>query len=422
MNLKRNLLILLAILLLTSCSTKLISRYKSMEMTSRLPGNPPLVQVSAFSMTSATSEDKPAILQLSAEGQAALITEIAKTEKSSIGLFQRLASGFDSDSPSDVVDRTQYKVRIVFSTQKTEIVTGLADRISQLQLKLDKLPDSFQFKHWNKFETEYGQVDLGKIGLKKATTFTAKANPSFGGASTGEIGVTNSKELNEEVTLRQRFITNTGVLDKNTATLFQEGVTGIDLAGNIAIDVTVEVNPNQVETFSTVRFESLKDDKGYKAANQLSMIRTTIKAPESSVLNNLKNGVLVNLTGSYIFRHVRKGDQTIAEGDDEVEFIRGNIAVIPKEIIILSKEQLERTRYRYFIHPMGSPGKNLSIDLPENPDQSLEFATFREADQFLGWLRNTRSTKIGKGDWQLKLGHSPLLKKDIMNLRINHRF
>ena len=421
MNLCRSLFFTLVTLLLTSCASELTRRYNSVEMITRGTEKSPLVRVSAFTMEVAELEGKPAILQLSAEGQASLITAIAKLERSAEGIYQQLANGFESYSPSDVIDRSQYKVRLVFSVQKTEKMTVVADRISQLELKFNELSEFFQFKYWNKFETEYGQVDLGNIGLKQGTTFTAKATPNFGGASTGEIGVTNSKELNEEVTLRQRFITSTGVLDKHTATLVQEGVTGIDLAGNTSIDLTIELNPDKVETLSVIKFESLKNDKGYKAANELSLKRISIKAPEFSVVESLKNGVFTRLTGSYIVRHVRKGDQTINEGDDEIEFIKGNLEVIPEHIAIMTKEQLERTRHRFYLHPLGYKGKNLTIDLPENSNQSLEFATFVEAEQFLEWLKNTNSATVGASGWQLKLGNNPLDKKDIINLRIVRR-
>lgn len=421
MNVCRSLFFILVTLLLTSCTSELTRRYKSVEMTTRGAEKPPLVRVSAFTMEVAKIENKPAILQLSAEGQASLITAVAKIEKSAEGLYQQLATGFESYSSSEVTDRSQYTVQLVFSVQKTKEMTLVADRISQLELKFEELSEFFQFKYWNKFETEYGQVDLGKIGLKQGTTFTAKATPNFGGASTGEIGVTRSKELNEEVTLRQRFITSTGVLDKHTATLVQEGVTGIDLAGNTSIDFTIELNPDMVETLSVIKFESLKNDNGYKAANELSLKRISIKAPEFSVIESLKNGVLARLTGSYIMRHVRKGDQTINEGDDEVEFIEGNLEVIPEHIAIMSKEQLERTRHRFYLHPLGYKGKNLTIDLPENSNQSLEFATFIEAEQFLEWLKNTKSTSVGASGWQLKLGNSPLVIRDIINLRIERR-
>lgn len=417
----QHIVIVASVLSLTACGAELPRRYKSMTMEQRADREP-LVRVSAFVIEEPKLSDEPGVLQLSAEGQASLIAAIAKADDSVTGLYQQLAKRFGKPLPSDVIDRSQFTRRIIFSTQKTDLALGLADRISRLEFRL-QLKDSaksLQFQQWNRFKTEHGQIDLGKIGIKKGVELSAKLSPTFGGAlNAGEAGVAVSRELSEEITLRQRYITLTGVLDARSATLTQEGVVEIDLTGNTSIDLTVKFAPDALETQEIVKFDSFTTSKGLKAANELSYRLIPIHIPQYSVVDDLKEGVRCFLTGNYIFRHVRKGSKTIIEGDDVVSFIQGGLEATPNEISLMSYEQLKQLRARYFIHRLGSPGENLAIDHPRNENLPLDFATYEEAKDFLDWM-NTQNA-ISVGDRKLKLGLEPLRQIDIVNLRIGIR-
>jgi hypothetical protein len=195
----QNLVLVMTIFALGACGPELTRRYKSMAIESAIDGVNH-VRVSSFVREAPNPTSGPVVLQLSAEGQASLIKAIAKADKSVTELYQHLAKGFTNQSANDVIDRSQMTIRVVFSTQKTEIVARPADRISSMQLRLENLPKDLQFQQWNRFETEYGEIDLGKIGLKKSTTANAKLSPTFGGSlvGTGEIGVTGVSGIQKD--------------------------------------------------------------------------------------------------------------------------------------------------------------------------------------------------------------------------------
>ena len=162
----QNLILVIAVFSLTACAAELPRRYKSMTVERQAPREA-LVRASALVMERPKSDEEPAVLQLGAEGQASLISAIAQVESSVGGLYQNLAKGFKKQPATEVIDRSQITRRIVFSTQKTDLAGESADRISRLEFRVEFSPttlsDHLQFHQWNRFETEYGDVDLGNF-------------------------------------------------------------------------------------------------------------------------------------------------------------------------------------------------------------------------------------------------------------------
>lgn len=406
-----------AVLSLAACGSELPRRYKSMTIERQQPGAP-LVRASAFVIEKPEPAEERGVLQLDAEGQASLITAVAAMENTARGLYQQLAKGFARQPLREVIDRSQITRRIVFSTQKAGLAGEPADRISRLEFNLEGLPKGLRFHQWNRFETEYGEVDLGKIGLKKGTELSAKLSPTFGGAlNAGEAGVTVSRELSEEINLRQRFVGLTGTLDAQRATLVQEGVTGIDLSGNTSIDLTVAFERDALDP-RVVRFDSFRTNKGLRTAEEISYRLIPLRVPSYTlVCEKLREGIRTRLAGSYVLRHVRKGGATIMEGDDVVVFVRGDLDITPREMLLMSHEQLNQLRARFFIHSLRSEGENLAIDHNrQNPNLPLDFATYEEAEEFIDWIG--RQNAVTVGGRQLKINQKPLAQGDIANLRI----
>lgn len=415
----KQLITIVTVFALTGCESDLPRRYKSMAIERQVPRKP-LVRTSAFVIEKPKSIEELGVLQLSAEGQAALITSIAKMDSSATGLYQQLAKGFTKQPSINMIDRSQITKRIIFSTQKTNLAGDPADRISRLEfnLNLKDLPESLQFHQWDRFETEYGQVDLGKIGLKKGVELSAKLSPTFGGTlNAGEAGVTVSRELSEEVALRQRFIALTGTLDTHNATLVQEGIVGIDLSGNTSIDLTIKFLPEALEIQQIVKFDSFQTNKGLKNQEEITYRVIPIYLPTHNVVKKLERGIHCDLTVNYVLRHVRKGSETIMEGDDVVVFAQGGHEIPPQEVTLLSYAHLQRLRSRFFIRSIDDEGKNLAIDLPRNSSQSLDFATYEEAEEFLNWISSQKA--IAVGGKKLKLNQEPLKQSDIENLMID---
>jgi hypothetical protein len=118
------------------------------------------------------------------------------------------------------------------------------------------------FVSWDKFATQYQTVDLGSLSYtqNREIDISLTANAPQGLAS-AEVAAKNANALQEQLMLRQRFITITGSLTANEADLIQQGAPRIDLAGNVALDVTIVV-PAQKADVTVTDFGDLADENG----------------------------------------------------------------------------------------------------------------------------------------------------------------
>lgn len=416
----RSLLVLIICLSLVSCKAELTRRYKSMSVQESLK-NGPHVRVSNFITDVARSKNNPVVMQLSADGQAQLVESIGSKCKTADDLYKYLGKGFPGGPSIGEISRTHFTVRIIFSIQKIENQYNPANRITRIELNLSDLPEKLRFAKWDKFETEYGEADLGKISLTKSGSIGARLSPTLSGSvvGVGEIGTSVAREKTEEVSLKQRYISLTGALSPRKVNLIQEGVTGLDLEGNASIDLTIEFNPKIIETHKVFKFSALNTSSGPKQSEDINFQLINLRIPELNLINSLTNGIQCSLSGKYVLRHVVDGHQTITEGDDSVIFIRGKIKTIPANIELLPKHELKQLRARYYFYSSPSLGKQLAIDLPGKTNCPLDFASYDEAESFLSWLVETQSTKVS--DHQLKMSGVPLAKREISNLRIDVR-
>jgi hypothetical protein len=423
---KRTVLWIVMILIIfvsNSCGPHLTKRYKQMNIDKTIYDDGS-VKISALVLDIPPTAREISILQMSPEGQAAFITEIGKRTNSIGELLKSLGENIGSPKKDeDIIDLTQFKKRVVFSVEKQvfdEKKTNieLADRIDQLLTKLSNLNNA-KFVSWDKFETKYEAVDLGKITNTQNSSLGLEIPFKFSGESTPSKAIIGaSKNLTEEVLLRQRYIVLTGSLDKQSACLYQQGVMGIDLAGNFSVDFTIEANSDETKLDRFISIKNLWKGPGIpNDANDIQISFSRLKYPISS------NPISCDLTCDYSIRHVVKNGHTIIEGDDVVIYRRGKAKLINNKVTLVRNDELAVRVFRiatktggYLLHL-----KRSGTTMP------LHFFDFQNAKSFLEWLQCLKSKTVGDYEiWRLEGPNNPnnrsITEQDILDLEIKGDF
>lgn len=401
---KRSLRVVLTacLVLAAGCGPSITKRYSGLV---EAPHYKPQVKVSTF-VNQVTGFSYPAVLQLSAEGQAALITALANADGSTQGLLGNLAKGL-GPSGSGSENRTSRTVRVVYSVSSDVQRKARADRINYLQVNLTGLPPSLGFTKWNRFESEYGTMDLGKLSVSKSVGASAGITPDLMSTVLGKASGTASvsQTMAEELSMSRRFLITSGILKPDSATIFHEGAAHIDLKGNYSVDLTLAFKPNACELRKVVSFAGSfwETDKGEsrkkpKPQERAAYGRASIKMPKQEVVDRLitGGGVKCKLSGAFEVRHVVSGDATNHEGDDEVAFVQGSLDFSDNELTLLSCSQVESLRLLYFIYQLGDDSRTeLSVNHPGVSEfMPMYFASYGQAHAFLEWLTASKATKV----------------------------
>lgn len=410
---------------LTGClTTELTRRYASYTEQTVAKGYLG-VRVSAFVLTPPQDGQKATtIANLSDRGQAALVKAMAAKEPTSADLATALAQPIAADrSPSAVIDHTTFQKRVVisveepFGAQPNKITLTPADRISKLLVIL-KLADNApaRFTSWNRFDTQYETVDLGKVSLghKAGIDFSLSAGPKIDAQTprSGTLSLNESRELQEEVNLRRRYVSMSGILRPKRLRIYQEGATGIDLAGNIAIDVDIRIANALTQHLLVIN--RLSDPKGEWLKPESVKVGTVeYRYPPPMDFVNAQ------VAARYVLRHVTEGDKTITESDDDVTFETGRTR--DSCVTLLRSEDLRARVYRLLIaNPSNLPHSEIGYELQIHGAKlvgPVYFATYSEAKAFLTWLKHGHYTTVGHS--QLFVGRSRLLAEDVDKLTVS---
>jgi hypothetical protein len=438
--------------IISGCAhTELTRRYKSKNFAAAPPGKEQTyVQVSAFVMKTPPPPQQTLLSQLHSEGQAALISKLAEKVNTPDELYQALAASEKGPGGTEgIIDKTVFKKRIVFSVEKESPGKGdddltPADRISALKVTLN-FKDNKNipvFADWNKFDTDWGTVDLGT--LKRTQHTTAGGTLNVGPAIdvkvpvSGTANISTEKSIDETINLRQRFIKMNGAIKKNRqeAVLLQESQVGLDLAGNFSVDFTIDITNQKRSGFVIIgAFE--KDGKPLKP-DDIKIDFGSLIYPVSS------KPVQCDLAGDYTIRHLRqlplydRYDRELAEGLHRVVFVSGSSTGDKVELI--SSKELRTSIYEIHLKGQNRPlylGRQVTSELKDSDGNiketidknPLRFLKFEDAKRFLIWLKESKpkvSKSASKGWKFAKIGKymiyqdkdNPIKKEDIPNLHI----
>ncbi len=346
-------------------STK-IKRYKTAEHYD-LKAKDSLVTMNLFgSKISKKKNNKSSInlWGLTNKGQSELIDVLDKRFKENSSFIKSLEKKYFKIKGNGIkTDYTVKNIKMIFSISKLKrydkmdndiIGYSTADRIEYFKFKL-KLPDDdiipIKFKNWNKFETEYGSVNIadvsfnrtfslsGGIGLSssksKSKTQSVGENSSVSGMEIGlvpNISANPTNSFGEKQKISSRFLALNGKLADKFIEIEQEGIREIDLSGNIVVDVILKFD---YFTEDICHIPQLFKDNEPLRVEKIKLNLISVKIPNYLTI---PKKVYVDLNYEYVYRHVKnkKGRRTFYEWDDKVNYFSGENK--KKGIVLFDKE------------------------------------------------------------------------------------
>ncbi len=428
---KRTIAIFPLLVMLSGCTGEQLvtRRFKSMQWNTKPPHE--LIELKAIHIDppqTTPPQSAPAILSLSERGQASYIDVAKQLQdlKKSDDLLNLLAKPFPKNvheaEDGSMVDLTTINKLIVLSVKKVDAVmlapndpVTAADRIAKLELTLECGADWYQFQNWDKLETGYVTIDLGKVSHESSASFNASLTPKLSGSivGDGEIGVVRSDKINEELALKARYITVSGTLTPKKGVIIQQGGIDRDLEGNTSVALTIKMGGKNV---NLIEFGELIDDNGTptKPADiSLKIIPTRIPYWYEKA-----EGVILNASADYLFRHVSEGKESVIEGDDVVTLYKGDVTA-QKQIELLSKSDYQKLSEYYLV----KDGNGEVVLLKHDSDlHNLALASMEKWKAFRQWLISLKpiqfSNYIGKGAnrWSLIYKGHILRQSDVESL------
>jgi len=391
-------------LLLAACSAtprpELLRRFATFEVSDTAG----LVEVSAFAMDAAGGPAGLPVLELSRSAQAELVEAVAARTSSPEALLRALgAPASDAAGAAGVVDRTRFRRRVVISAENHalrpresdggEWLVRPAGRISRLRVTV-ALADSSRaaFRSWDRFASRHETVDLGRMSFTRERDrgLEVGLRPAAAEGSVDRIGLSAgpSTRLDEELTLRHRYGT-TGTLRSGSMTLLQEGAVGVDLTGNSAVEVEIDVT-DAPHRRPILAFDGLFTPAG--VARPPDSVR--VSSRELLFAADATRDVVGRLTFEAVVRTVRPGagEATWAEGDDAARYLveageGGEVRLIAARELRVSVWQLATPGCRRFLHVDDGVAGSPAV---------LQVGSAEEAFGLLRWLRRSGSPEVGR--------------------------
>ncbi len=426
------------LLLLASCgSGHLTKRYKSIKVIKNDKVIEDSIYVGVYFLKEKSTPKiaSKTIFDLSPKGQQAYIKEIGKKEKTSDTILQKISASLSSKKKTKTVliDRTIINKQAVLSVANRSQMP--ANRISKINITLD-FGNNVRILSCNKISTVFETLDLGKLNYSNTNSAsisgnsnttnllenstlksfdelnsnTKKKSSSNGAGISGTV--TASQTFSEEVILRQRRVALNAVIANNKLSLYQDGIVGIDLTGNLIADITFITNDTRSVDFFV--FNSLYDKVTKKLIDPKQLKFSEI----TEVLPYLKNNIEATISYQAAFRHVVSGHSTISESDDKIKLFNGNVTNTSKQLLIDKKDFNITKHYKLTF-------KNINPKLPIKISGSLinkdlVFNSYEKAKNFSNWLLNkfnvkNKSLKIDNNKFSIDM---PKGFNDINNIEI----
>jgi hypothetical protein len=379
-------------LLCTACTIhpKYTARYKSVTIVDNDPSASKTAKVSAFALDIPESAVGKSLTDLPERAQAQALAVLGAKTTNTKDFLASIGSPIGKKrEKSGAEDRSIFKKRVVLAIENLA-TTAPADRFTFAELSLTfaaSRPESpAAFVSWDKFATQYQTIDLGSLAYTQNREIDLSLAAKAPQGASAEVAAKNTNALQEQLMLRQRFISITGSLTAHEADLIQQGAPGIDLAGNVALDVTISV-PAQRAGITITDFGDLADEKGNPTTPaRLNLADRLIKTP-----NDPCHDVLANVTLRYILRHVVKGAETLVESDDIVQLRKGVVSATP--VVLIPADELKLPVWTLqlqdeILHVQRLPGVAGGVPEP------IRFDSFDQARAFLVWLNKTKAGEI----------------------------
>ena len=408
------LVLTVAVMMSTSCTSPQITRrYASAILPEELTGSD-VVDLSLFSMNVPVASTQTTLISLGERAQAALIKELSAKVKDAPSLLHALASPIAKPvSQQAILDRTVVERRVVISIENRAFSPATRIQKASTILSLPK-ETAADFTSWSQFATKYQTVNLGSVKFTQGSEFSLgvkAALPQIPASPevTGSAKATRS--LEESLNFNQRFVEATGVLTPKEARLVQEGAFGIDLTGNIIVDLTVSIGSADNKSEDIFTFTKLFDGSGKpNSPGAIEMDRQKVIFVSPRACRPVKATAVLEAT----VREARKGHKTLIEGDDkalyeQVTTTSQEFELVPAQALRFSVWYLVDSR-NWAIH--------IQKDTPNLKSEVLQFGSWAEANDFLLYVHALPGdSPLSVKSRALLLRDKPLRKSDLQGLQ-----
>jgi len=373
------------LLIFTGCSS--VKRFRS---ATYREADPTLVEVDLFSAKLsevASGSSGGNLWGLSAGAQTQFVQILDERFPENSRFIEALGTNFPAAEHGSG-DLTNKDLRMVFSIRKKRDYANLnepsarfspADRIEYLTIRLE-LPDTnhLHFTRWNRFSTEYGELEIADITFSQSLLLEADAPVlSMEGSSRGTLGRNEAQEI------RSRYLKLNGAMGDNWILIEEEGTRESDLTGNVLADLTLQFKPFPERiTYPVFAPEGLAHDM---QPELLGLVFREVMVPQ---LEEAPDKIVARLRVDYIYRHVQSGWKTFQEWDDRVEYYSGTLE---KEVTLFTREDYLPG---FFCIGHEFPEKRtLTLRHTSGKEYPLQFSSYSDASRFLDWL----TTRSGSG-------------------------
>lgn len=423
--------------LLTSCRMTTMKRYNSAAFGG-IDNTLAMMKLSSAKIEPISDKDESKTLwELSGEGQQQLIRSLDLRNIENSEFIESLNNKYLKQEEGPLtIDYTSKELKMIFSLEKLQDYSKLgsisnvnfstADRIESINFTLtihDSIP--LTFKKWNKYNTEYGAVDVGDLSFSKSLSATAGYGTSSAATNedrkgsefeftdainaitkTPSISATGAISLTEAQKVKYRYVQLSGIIADKKMQIREEGMREIDLAGNINADVSLKFGELHEIIFNV---SSLRDVKGdFSKVSNLKLKTVNVILP---ALTDVPDSIIGKLKLDYVYRHVYSGAETFYEWDDKVRYYKGSTE--SSELLFKKADYLPKL---FFIGKIGQQSLNMLYKTKfmikqNNTFAMLRFASLREAEDFRLWLTNYSDVPYGNNR-AIKWGINELYIRD----------
>ncbi len=385
---------------ISGCGTELNNYYSKIKIEETINNHIPVrFDIFTLDVPQQNSVDETITL-LSEKGQAEAIKVLGTMYNNPDEFLASLAKSFEIKPKSALTVKSKFKRRIVVQVADTPIFP--ADRLDQATIHL-KL-EGAKFLSWDKFATNHETIEIGTLTSKRQFTgsVTVKATDPDPApvAKVGEVDgqLEYSRSLEEGKKLSRQYAHATAILSETDATIILTGNENTRLTDNIIFDAEIELKNPQLVPYEFFEISSLFLKNKPISPNKVNL--TSRKAERLPSIQDLP--VKVTAILNYYTRHVNKGDETVIEGDDEVEIKSGETGPIHRELV--PKEEGQSNLYNISLEDNGL----IHVKVEDGSLLPLKFKDYSKALELKEWLKSVygklNKSNITIGNYQLFIG------------------
>lgn len=407
-----------------SQKARLNKRYKNIN-SSKCPDGF-LVDLKAFSYPAEPKSSKLYFNKLPDKAQKAFIESVFQLNahpndsnrnvlKDPKRFIENLAIPIHKTKRPSKIDKTTIKRKLVFSVEDLNHIPGERIRFLKIRSVIEdvKKRKPARFITWDKIETKYAAVDLGKLSLETNTSIGLEGNlgldtevadnsdtsrsATFKSGASIKPSFTNSRKVTEDLVLKERYIDVSGYITDNSMVIIRESTMGIDLDGNLIVNFTIRLE-REPQINKVVRLSNLFTGTTPNKSDQLDLFLQEAIYPIDA------GDVFATLEMDYRFRKFqhdnednRRYQKTIPEFDDRIcDCLKKDVKA--GKTRLLSKNEYYVKPFELVINEKGNELKiHYKRPFSGNPPEPLFFETWEEAYQFLLWMNLFKKTLGANG-------------------------